>query len=49
MPKSRVFNVANMSFNAFSKNKNFAKISEFTVSNFFKILYSFFENIKPAD
>ena len=31
MPKSRIFNVAIMSFNAFRENKVLAKISEFTV------------------
>ena len=31
MPFSRIFNVANMSFNAIRKNKILAKISEFTV------------------
>ena len=31
MPKSRIFNVANMSFKALRKNKILAKISEFTV------------------
>ena len=30
MPKSRIFNVANMSFNAIRENKILAKISEFT-------------------
>ena len=31
MLKLRIFNVANMSFNAFRENKILAKISEFTV------------------
>ena len=31
MPLSRIFNVANMSFNAIRGNKILAKISEFTV------------------
>ena len=31
MPKSRSFNVANMSFNAIRENKILSKISEFTV------------------
>ena len=31
MPKSRIFNVANMPFNAIRENKILAKTSEFTV------------------
>ena len=31
MPKSRIFTIANMSFNAIRENKILAKISEFTV------------------
>ena len=31
MPKSRIFNVANMSFNAIREIKILTKISEFTV------------------
>ena len=31
MPKSQIFNIANMSFNAIRENKMLAKISEFTV------------------
>ena len=31
MPESRIFSVANMSFNAIHKNKFLTKISEFTV------------------
>ena len=31
MPKSQFFSVANMSFNAFCKNKILTKISQFTV------------------
>ena len=31
MPKLRIFNVANMSFNALRENKIIAKNSEFTV------------------
>ena len=31
MSKSRILNVANMSFNAFRENKVIAKISKFTV------------------
>ena len=32
MPKSRIFNMENMSFDAFRENEILAKISEFTVS-----------------
>ena len=32
MPKSQIFTMANMSFNAICENKFLAKISEFTVS-----------------
>ena len=32
MPKSRIFNVANMSVNTIRENKILAKISEFTVA-----------------
>ena len=34
MPKSQMFDVANMSFNAIRENKILAKISEFTVASF---------------
>ena len=34
MPKSRISNVANMSFNAIRKNKILAKIFEFTILGF---------------
>ena len=33
MPKSRIFSVANMSFNAIRENKLFAKFSEFTIAH----------------
>ena len=35
MPKSRISNVTNMSFNAIHENKILAKISEFTVNGQF--------------
>ena len=46
---SRIFNVANMCFNAIHDNKILAKILEFTVWSYDKILFKYFSSPNLTD